>query len=341
MCIRDSSNIERSSFNGDNDQKVLALEIFGRYHYENIADSILKIDMKKLSTYSKYLLIYIKQRAGLGYDINEILKDKKETALGASYWGNDSMNWYNNTTQLSLLVYKILEKKGGYEKTLEGITKYFLEHSDDNTFRNTYESASILETILPGVLNKNQNLKGDASVTLNGKVIKEFPFRTKMPVKENKLNVSAKCKGSLYMSVYKREWNRNPQPKEDVFVVKSTFTNEEKPVTSLKAGKITTMRVEVTAKKKGDYVMIEIPIPAGCSYNNKDQSYDNNEVHREYFKDKVSIFCEKLPAGKYQFDIELQPRYNGTYNLNPAHAELMYFPAFNGRNELKKVRIED
>jgi hypothetical protein len=33
---------------------------------------------------------------------------------------------------------------------------------------------------------------------------------------------------------------------------------------------------------------------------------------------------------------ELASRYNGTYTLNPARAELMYYPTFFGRNENKK-----
>jgi uncharacterized protein YfaS (alpha-2-macroglobulin family) len=85
--------------------------------------------------------------------------------------------------------------------------------------------------------------------------------------------------------------------------------------------------------------MIEIPIPAGCSYNSKEQSWSNNEVHREYFKEKVSIFCRKLKQGKYTYTINLMPRLHGKYTLNPAKAEMMYFPVFYGREGMKKVVI--
>jgi uncharacterized protein YfaS (alpha-2-macroglobulin family) len=97
--------------------------------------------------------------------------------------------------------------------------------------------------------------------------------------------------------------------------------------------------VSVSVKAAADYVMIEIPIPAGCSYNDKAQSYQNNEVHREYFKNKVSIFCSALDAGNYEFTVSLLPRYSGRFILNPAKAEMMYFPVFNGREALKKVLI--
>ena len=81
--------------------------------------------------------------------------------------------------------------------------------------------------------------------------------------------------------------------------------------------------------------MIEVPIPAGCSYRDKPQSWRNNEVHREYFKHKVSIFCTKLTKGTYTFSIPLLPKFTGSYQLNPAKAEMMYFPVFYGREGMK------
>jgi len=95
------------------------------------------------------------------------------------------------------------------------------------------------------------------------------------------------------------------------------------------------------------YVMIEIPIPAGCSYGEKNLAnrwrYQaiNGEVHRKYFKEKVAIFCKELPIGTHTYTINLEPRFTGTYTLNPAKAEEMYFPIFYGRNGLKELVISD
>ena len=99
------------------------------------------------------------------------------------------------------------------------------------------------------------------------------------------------------------------------------------------------LKAEITVKGDADYVMINLPIPAGCSYESKEQSRLNNEVHREYFKDRVSIFCRKLKQGNYIFSINLMPRYGGKYNLNPAKAEMMYFPVFYGREGMKQVNV--
>ncbi len=107
---------------------------------------------------------------------------------------------------------------------------------------------------------------------------------------------------------------------------------------SLKAGEPATLNVSVTVKGESDFVMIEVPIPAGCSYYNKRQSY--YEDYREYNYDKVSIFCQHLNKGTVNFQIELMPRYTGTYQLNPARAELMYFPVFYGHEGMKSIKIE-
>jgi uncharacterized protein YfaS (alpha-2-macroglobulin family) len=84
--------------------------------------------------------------------------------------------------------------------------------------------------------------------------------------------------------------------------------------------------------------MIEIPIPAGCSYQDK-ANFVQGEDYREYFKEKVSIYCSRLAQKNYTFEVNLLPRYNGTYHLNPAKAELMYFPVFFGREKIKTIQI--
>ncbi|PVY40180.1 alpha-2-macroglobulin family protein [Pontibacter virosus] len=64
------------------------------------------------------------------------------------------------------------------------------------------------------------------------------------------------------------------------------------------------------------------------------------EVYREYFRHKVAIFADRLPKGKHTYSIQPLPRYIGVYTLNPAKAELIYFPVFYGRIGLKDVRIK-
>ena len=119
-------------------------------------------------------------------------------------------------------------------------------------------------------------------------------------------------------------------------LVKTYFKDSVKV---LLTGKPIELIAEVVVKKESDYVMIEIPIPAACSYNSTQQYYWG-ATYREYFREKTSIFCANLKPGKYTFSIDLLPRYTGTYTLNPAKAELMYFPVFYGRNEMTRVKVK-
>ncbi len=107
---------------------------------------------------------------------------------------------------------------------------------------------------------------------------------------------------------------------------------------TLAAGQEIKLVVNVKVEKDADYVMINIPIPGTCSYADKRNNL-RGEAHREYFKNKTAIFIEKLLKGEYTYEISLMPRYSGTYTLNPAKIELMYFPTFNANNEVKKVEV--
>lgn len=86
--------------------------------------------------------------------------------------------------------------------------------------------------------------------------------------------------------------------------------------------------------------MINTPIPGGCSYASKRNNF-LGESHREYFKNKTTIFLEYLPKGEHTYEINLTPRYSGTYTLNPSKIELMYFPTFDANNEITKVMIKN
>lgn len=106
------------------------------------------------------------------------------------------------------------------------------------------------------------------------------------------------------------------------------------------AGKPVELNIEVEVNGDAEYVMIEVPIPAGCSYLSKTQQRSNGEVHREYYDHKANIYCKYLKKGKYNYTLKLLPRYSGMYTLNPAQVECMYFPTLYGREEIKRVTIK-
>lgn len=298
----------------------------------------LKTDIS-VSTYDKFRLILLKQEAGVPVKLDSLLALQHRTLFGNVYWGDNGYRFFDNSIQLSILAYKIIRNDGKHPDMLNKIRGYFLEQRGHGDWRNTYEAALILETILPDLLVEGKPLK-PASLTLKGsktETISKFPYTVTLT--DNDISISKTGTLPVYITGYQQFWNPKPEKVNKDFTVDTWFEKNGKTTDQLKGGEAVTLKAEITAKGDADFVMIEIPIPAGCSYNSKEQAWDNNEVHREYFKEKVSIFCRKLKQGKYTYTINLMPRFDGRYNLNPAKAEMMYFPVFYGREGMKKVVI--
>lgn len=324
--------------------QILALQLLkqlgAKADYKTYLDTLAK-SLRHGSTYDKLRLAELQQAEGLPISIESLLSTPKRTIFGNLYWGEEGHRFFDNSIQYTLLAYRILRSKGGHEATLAKIRNYFLEKRKDGQWRNTYESSLILETILPDLVNSN-GLSRPATLSFGdepGKAITQFPYRTEVNA-DSPIMVNKQGDLPVYFTAYQQGWNRAPSAVSEAFKVKTFFESNKRNVIDLKAGEPVILQVNIDVKADADYVMIEIPIPAGCSYKDKFQPRLNNEVHREYFKDKVSIFCSSLKQGSYSFNVSLLPRYTGKFNLNPARAEMMYFPVFYGREGMKEITIK-
>ncbi|HEY1164440.1 MAG TPA: carboxypeptidase-like regulatory domain-containing protein [Chitinophaga sp.] len=318
----------------------LLQQLGAKADFKTYIDSIEK-RLSNRPLYERLRLAELKQQLGLPVVLDTFILKQQHTVFGNTYWGEDSYAFFNNAVQNTLCMYRMLKKAGGYEDLLQKTLAYFLEQKKSGHWRNTYESSLVLETILPDLLGADATLK-PAALTIQGQEqtsVSTFPFSREIRTNEP-LTITKQGSMPVYFTAYRRYWDNNPAKVSGNFEVNSSFEQDGRTLSLLKAGTPVILKVKVDVKADADYVMVEIPIPAGCSYKDKNQSYQNNEVHREYFKNKVSIFCNSLSKGKHEFTISLLPRYTGTYSLNPAKAEMMYFPIFNGREALKKVNIE-
>lgn len=296
---------------------------------------------KTTTTYDRLKLMLFKQQTGLAVKTDSLVAAKHSTLFGNIYWGDNSYRFFDNSIQESVLAYQIIRNEGKHPGLLDKIRGYFLEQRRTGDWRNTYEAALILETILPDVLGQSDKVQPPV-LTIKGsaaKTITKFPYTDTL--RDNEVTIGKTGSLPVYVTGYQQFWNSKPEKISKDFTVNSWFEKDRKKLDKLKGGEAVLLKVEVTAKGDGDYVMVEVPIPAGCSYQEKEQQWTNNEVHREHFKEKVSIFCSKLKQGTYTFMVNLMPRYSGKYTLNPAKAELMYFPVFYGREGMKKVVIGD
>jgi uncharacterized protein YfaS (alpha-2-macroglobulin family) len=288
-------------------------------------------------------LIELQQQTSLPYSLDTLNKYKKMTMTGGMFVykdaGKETYHLTDNAIINTVIAYRIMKAKGGHEKELQAMRRYFLEKRGNGYWRNTYESALILSTILPDLL-KEGKLQA-SSITLQGALetsIDKYPYQAGFSP-DQPLIVSKADQRPVYVTAYQQYWNTAPVAQEKDFVVTTYIDNKNADLVELKAGKPVKLVLEVEVKQEAEYVMLEVPIPAGCSYEDKRTNY-SYEVHRQYFSHKTSIFCQQLKKGKYEFTIQLLPRFTGLYTINPAKAQLMYFPVFYGSNMLKQVKVE-
>lgn len=295
---------------------------------------------KNISLNELLNIMELKQLCYLDCDLDTLESFKETTLFGNVFYsdGNQASNLLNNDLQNTLLAYKILKSDTTTDREiLSKIRNYFLEERQNGCWRNTYESAQIIETILPDLLNEKPELSSP-TLTMTGDIdrkITEFPFEMQLDPTD-KIEISKSGDFPVYFTSYQKYWDNKPVVKAGDFEISTSFDNGSQ--TTLTAGQETKLITKVTVKKDAEYVMINIPIPAGCTYTDKKNSY-RNESHREYFKNETTIFCDYLPEGEYTFEIDLISRYGGNYTINPAKIELMYFPTFNANNELKSIII--
>ncbi|MDF2455794.1 MAG: hypothetical protein K0R51_1787, partial [Cytophagaceae bacterium] len=98
------------------------------------------------------------------YSIKKLLALRKQNAFGAAYWGNETWNWTNNQVPATLLAYKILQQHGAHEQELEDIRRYLYSSKENGYWRNTVETASVIDLLLREMKPLSGNLKTELSV---------------------------------------------------------------------------------------------------------------------------------------------------------------------------------
>ncbi|MCB0555039.1 MAG: hypothetical protein KDD02_15925 [Phaeodactylibacter sp.] len=206
-------------------------------------------------------------------------------------------------------------------------------------WRNTFETAQILEVLLPKILEGIKAEQWPARLELNGNKYSNFPLLIELEPAQP-VQISKAGAAPLYLTAYQTFFNQRPEARGGLFDIQTELWQNGRPAQSLVQGLPAQLKVQLKVSTGADYVMLEVPIPAGCSYFREPNGHRGVEVHREYFRHQTAIFCERLEPGRYEFVIELEPRFTGQFILNPAKAKLMYFPVFFGRTGVGKVAVE-
>jgi TonB-dependent SusC/RagA subfamily outer membrane receptor len=294
--------------------------------------------------------VELRQQLNLPYQLDSLRHYRLRTELGGVFYADTagSNTYYryllSDRVATTLLAYRVLRAQGGHAAELVRMRTFLLGLRGGSYWGSTYEAANIMATIGPDLLVPGgQGVM--AQVQLNGApaareagTITKFPFDLKLPAPAGPLTLHKTGGLPVYATAYQTRWNPAPAPVAKPFTVTTTLGGQAGRRVSLRAGQPAELLVTVDVKAEARYVLLEVPIPAGCSYGPAPTT-NRLEVHRENLRHQTGIFVDYLPIGKHTFRVALQPRYRGQYTLNPARAELVYFPTKFGRTGSKQVGI--
>lgn len=319
-------------------------------------DFISIVEQQKVAPgnlYRQLQFARLQQIIGGKYDSTLVQTHLRETWAGGSYPGAWGLTTFEQSIPMSVLAYKILAGEGrdadGKPKRAElliQLRRHLILERSHKGWLNTLQSAEILSLILPDLVKEyGKGVVDPQVITLkdaSGKeLLRSDTTRTwTLPTGTRTLTLDKKGFGTVFFTVYGRRWNAAPEPLDSLFEVETWLEEDGEKVETLTGGEAARMRIKVKADRSYEYLVLEVPIPAGCSYGNNFTSPHVLEAHREYKKDKTYIYLESLPVGEVIFDIQLAPRYRGTFTLNPAKIENMYFPTLAGRNRISRVQVK-
>lgn len=267
---------------------------------------------------------------------NEVLKLVKKDACGVAYWGNRHRLFYHDQSTTTLLALKLLAKEGGHPQMVKAIEKTYFSEACKRGAMNTLQRALLIGFVL-------ENLETDIKKELeqgfmvNGEKVQKFPYRHEQ--KGGGLSVDYTGNIEAMVLTYRIREVREASPDSAYFKVKTQILQNGKKTDAVQQGSSFEVQVSTYNRLSANHVVIEIPIPAGCSYATQQDAPIQGEIHREYRRNKVVIYCTEFLAAQRNFTIRLEPRFQGRFTLLPAKVEQMYFPSQSGNNSSKTLLI--
>lgn len=314
--------------------QLQAVNLFLEMGYKNVYREVAALEKLNLSAQDRLLLLYAHQKQKKKVNVDSVAKLVRIVNAEQAFWGQKLYSIYINELQTSALAYKILRNEGTkHNDLLKKVRNYFL--SQPYTDRNTIQSATILETFLEDIVTEDQKRKELLpELKLNNVVDKRSTIKIKL-ADDDTLTISKNGSELYYVYAWKK-FMANPTQRNDVFKISSRLMQKGKYTDTVQAGVPVTLHIDLSLPDELEYVMLEVPIPAGFSYESKPQLGE----HTEYFEDKASIFFTKIKSGHYRYTITLLPKFKGTATLLPAQAEEMYFPIHSGNNTKRVITIK-
>lgn len=150
------------------------------------------------------------------------------------------------------------------------------------------------------------------------------------------IRLDLKTDEPIYISYSVKQFDVDPERFDKYFEINQSWYMDRKEVDTVNAGKVATMKIDISSARKADYVMIQIPKPAGAEYINGGFSHGRHIVEKQQY---INLYFNSLPQGKTSVELKFNPRFRGAFKLDPVKVEMMYFPVFYGNNQTGRLNV--
>ncbi len=242
--------------------------------------------------------------------------------------------------EATLAVYKTLRMRATADaaEKCRAIRRWLLsQRRYGGYWRNYNEGIKILDVLMADMFADGG--KTACTVVADGRrhEVKGLPFDTVFPA-GTKVTIEKRGGGEAFVGTAMRYWvNDVTAGSYDGMSVETEWENGGD---TLHAGEETELRVRLTMEKDADYVMVRVPVPAGCELKRGYYGKWFSRSYTEYYRDEACLFFEYMPKGEHEFTVRVVNRFAGAFTQNPVQAELFYFPMMGANGEMRRVVIE-
>ncbi|HSY62284.1 MAG TPA: alpha-2-macroglobulin family protein, partial [Cytophaga sp.] len=311
------------------------------FTYWLMKESNLSMDAIELASFEprnyqeEILKLRIRQLQGDTIQRREIEKYVEKTTLGnVALAGSVQFEaaWYEHDALYLIILHRIA--KSNYPDLAEQIRKGLIEHGDLSEYAPTYVKALFIEEFSQlNLIEKNV-----AAVTYDNTAVTDFPFEK--VIKDNNSHI-VKIDDAAGMYVVKSDKQiRTSALKYKGLDIEYAFEQDGQKISTLQSGTVVDQIARLNVSENCSYVMVEIPMAAGCIVEDVIVPGSAMLTHREVFRDKIILYFAQLPKGAYIVKVRQKVLFKGNYQLNPCSVNLMYFPMIQAQTAVRRIKIQ-
>ena len=280
------------------------------------------------------LKLRIRQLQGDTIARAEIVKYVEKTISG-----NTTLNaatrfeatWYEHEALYLIVLHKIA--KHDFPDLAAQIRKGLVEKGCLSEYTPTYVKALFIQEFT----DFNIEQKSTAVVSFDNAAVSEFPYTKTI---QNNASHTLKIDNAAGIYVVKSDKQiRTTAMKHAGLDIEYFFEQDGQKITSLQSGTVVEQIVQLNVVANCSYVMVEIPIAAGCILEEVITSNPGLLSHSETFRDKIILYFTDLPKGSYTFKLRQKVLFKGNYQLNPCSVNLMYFPMIQTQTAVRRIKV--